>query len=185
MILSQATGSHGVTIGTMGSEPGAAGADLSEQQALDNLGWDLLPTPTAVGSMGVTALKVLATTAFGKWLVAKFATRGLPNSAVVARGGNAANQTAAKLEAAIGPSRTPGVNGFSAQYNGGTCLSELGQFIPNKQMGITTVGEIRGLGGDVIVTPGFGHHVTVTGISGEAASPLLQIVPNPNPLVRP
>ena len=104
---------------------------------------------------------------------------------MVARGGNAANQTAANINAAIGPSRTPGVTGFSAQCNGGTCLSELGQFLRNKQLGVTTVGEIRALGGDVIATPGFGNHVTVTGLSGEAASPLFRIFPNPNPLVGP
>jgi RHS repeat-associated protein len=115
----------------------------------------------------------------------RFAARGLPNSALVVRGGNAANQTAAKINAAIGPSRTPGVSGFSAQCNGGTCLSELGQFLRNKQLGVTTVGEIRAIGGDVIATPGFGHHVTVTGVSGEAVSPLFRIVTNPNPLVGP
>jgi hypothetical protein len=113
------------------------------------------------------------------------AARGLPNSALVARGGNAANQSAARINAAIGPSRTPGVSGFSAQCNGGTCLSELGKFIPNKQLGVTTVGEIRAIGGDVIATPGFGNHVTVTGVTGEAVSPLFRIVPNPNPLVVP
>jgi hypothetical protein len=55
----------------------------------------------------------------------------------------------------------------------------------NKQLGVTTVGEIRAIGGDVISTPGFGNHVTVTGVTGEAVSPLFRIVPNPNPLVIP
>jgi RHS repeat-associated protein len=110
------------------------------------------------------------------------AARAIPDSALVVRGGGAANQTAAKINAAIGPSRTPGVEGFSAQCNGGTCVADLGRFLRNRELGVTTVGDIRRVGGDVIATPGFGHHVTVTGVSGEAVSPLLRIVTNPNPL---
>jgi hypothetical protein len=110
---------------------------------------------------------------------------GFADAALVVRGGNAANQTAAKINKAIGPTRTPGVTGFSAQCNGGTCLSELGQFLKNPQLGTTTVGEIRQLGGDVIASPGRGHHVTVTGVSGETVSPAFRVVPNPNPLVEP
>jgi RHS repeat-associated protein len=121
----------------------------------------------------------------GKVIETRGAVTALEDSALVARGGNAANHTASRINAAIGPSRTPGVTGFSAQCNGGTCLSDLGQFIKNKQLGVTTVGEIRAAGGDVIRTPGIGNHVTVTGLSGETASPLFQIVPNPNPLVGP
>jgi hypothetical protein len=110
------------------------------------------------------------------------AARALPDAALVVRGGGAANQTAARINAAIGPSRTPGVEGFSAQCNGGTCLGELGQFLRNRELGVTTVGDIRRIGGDVVPTPGFGHHVTVTGVTGEAVSPLFRIGPNPNPL---
>jgi len=111
----------------------------------------------------------------------KFATKGIPDSALVVRGGNEANQAAAKINSAIGPSRTPGVEGFSAQCNGGTCLSTLAGVLKNKQVGVTTAGDIRKAGGDVITTPGFGNHVTVTNLSGEAASPLFKVVKNPNP----
>jgi RHS repeat-associated protein len=104
----------------------------------------------------------------------------IPSSALVVRGGNAANQTAAKIDGAIGPSRTPGITGFSAQCNGGTCLSTLSAPLRNNQVGVTTVGEIRAAGGGVVPTPGLGNHVTVTNLPGEKASPLFKVVPNPN-----
>jgi RHS repeat-associated protein len=102
----------------------------------------------------------------------------LPEGMILARGGNAANQTAARIDGATVESRTPGVTGFSVQC--GMCTSEAGAYIPNKQMGITTVGDVRAAGGDAIATPGIGNHVTVTGLTGEQASPLFQIVKNPN-----
>ncbi|WP_266157344.1 RHS repeat-associated core domain-containing protein [Dyella silvatica] len=105
------------------------------------------------------------------------------SEALVVRGGDAANQSAAKIQGAIGPSRTPGVIGFSCQCDGGTDLSELGSFLRNNQVGVTTVGDIRAAGGEVVVTPGYGHHVTVTNLSGEQASPLMKIQKNPNPLI--
>jgi RHS repeat-associated protein len=116
--------------------------------------------------------------------VAGAAVRGgsevpLPEGMILARGGNAANQTADKIDAAIGPSRTPGVSGFSVQC--GMCTSQAGANIRNPKMGVTTVGDVRAAGGDAIATPGYGNHATVTGLTGEQASPLLQVVKNPNP----
>jgi hypothetical protein len=109
----------------------------------------------------------------------------LSDAALVVRGGGLANQAAAKIDDAVAFHPGAGVTGFSAQCNGGTCLAELGRFLRNKEVGVTTVGEIRKLGGDVIPTSGFGHHVTVTGVTGNAVSPLFRVVPNPNPLVGP
>lgn len=105
----------------------------------------------------------------------------IPDNALVARGGNAANHTPAKIDAAIGPSRTEGVVGFSAQCNGGTCLAEVGANLRNNKLGVTTYGDIRAAGGDVIRTPGYGQHVTVTDLPGSTASKLLKEVPNPSP----
>jgi RHS repeat-associated protein len=141
------------------------------------LGTVLVTAVTAGGAEAATAARA----ARAVEVVGGVAT-GLPDAALVARGGGLANQTAARINSAIGPSRTPGITGFSAQCNGGTCISELGRFLRNKELGVTTVGEIRQIGGDVIATPGVGHHVTVTGVSGEAVSPLLRIVENPHPL---
>ena len=104
-----------------------------------------------------------------------------PAEALVVRGGGIANQAAARIDAAIQPSLTPGVAGFSAQCDGGTCLGPLGAALPNKQLGVTTVGEIRAAGGNVLPTPGRFHHVTVTDLPGDAASRLMKIHPNPYP----
>jgi uncharacterized protein RhaS with RHS repeats len=103
----------------------------------------------------------------------------LSDSALVARGG--ANITPQSIENATS-THPSGVTGFSAQCNGGTCLNELGANIPNGQMGVTTVGDVRAAGGDVVVTSGIGNHATVTGLERNTASQLLSpSVPNPVP----
>lgn len=114
------------------------------------------------------------------------ATKGLSNNALVARGGSLANQTAEKIGEKISSSRTPGVTGFSVQCSNACTnidqLGELGQYLPNNQMAVTTVGNIRKAGGDVVKTLGPGNHATVTGLNGNQASPLFQnIVKNANP----
>lgn len=53
------------------------------------------------------------------------------------------------------------VFGFSVQCAVGVSLEELAFWCPNNRIGMTTVGEIRRLGYDVVVTPGTGHHATV------------------------
>ncbi len=136
---------------------------------------------------GLEALPMMlapAADAAGAAEVAGAAVKGgsevpLPEGMILARGGNAANQTADKIDAAIGPSRTPGVSGFSVQC--GMCTSEAGANLRNGQMGVTTVGDVRAAGGDAIATPGYGNHATVTGLTGQQASPLFQVVKNPNP----
>jgi hypothetical protein len=53
--------------------------------------------------------------------------------------------------------------------------------IPHGQVGVTTVGEIRAAGGDVVRTPGRSpHHATLIGLSPEEASRLFTpTIPNP------
>lgn len=104
----------------------------------------------------------------------------LADPAIVVRGGNEANHSPDRIDGSIGPSRIPGVIGFSAQCNGGTNIAELAQCLRNRQIGITTVGAIRAADGDVVATPGLGYHVTVTGLSGAVASPIFYIIRNPN-----
>lgn len=142
-----------------------------------------LQTGSLTTGLLVNSESVLTSTAIVSEGVA--AANGVPSpfsaEALVVRGGGAANQSAAKIDAAIGPSRTAGVTGFSAQCNGGTCLSELGSVLRNREVGVTTVGAIQAAGGDVVATPGLGSHVTVTGLTGEQASPLMMVQKNPNP----
>ncbi|MEK7832554.1 MAG: hypothetical protein AAB401_15790 [Acidobacteriota bacterium] len=53
-------------------------------------------------------------------------------------------------------------------------MAELATAIPHGQVGVTTVGEVREAGGDVIRTSGRGaYHATLTGLTPEQASNLL------------
>ena len=85
----------------------------------------------------------------------------LENGAWVVRGGLATaesliNGTAEHVD-------VPGLVGFSVQARNGATVAELahsGQF-PNRQVSVTTAGQVRGLGLDVVPSPGHGNHATV------------------------
>ena len=59
--------------------------------------------------------------------------------------------------------------------------AELARTIPHRQVGMTTVAEVRKAGGDVIRTTGRSlYHATLTGLTPEQVSKLLTpTVPNP------
>ena len=105
---------------------------------------------------------------------------GLPDDAIVARGG--ANITPESIAAGTG-THPSGVTGFSAECSGGTCLTTVGTQIPNDKMGVTTVGDVRDAGGDVVKTSGRSpHHVTVKNLDPDDAARLLNLsIPNPVP----
>jgi hypothetical protein len=54
-----------------------------------------------------------------------------------------------------------GVYGFSVQCADKLSLDQLAGVCPNRKVGVATVGEIRVLGYDVVMTSGKGHHATV------------------------
>lgn len=54
-----------------------------------------------------------------------------------------------------------GVFGYSVQCDDVVPWEKLAGWCPNQKVGVTTVGEIRALGYDVIVTSGRGCHATV------------------------
>jgi hypothetical protein len=54
-----------------------------------------------------------------------------------------------------------GVFGFSVQSADGVTLNRLAAWCPNRKVGVLTVGEIRALGYDVVITSGQGYHATV------------------------
>jgi hypothetical protein len=54
-----------------------------------------------------------------------------------------------------------GFFGFSVQCVEGVSLEQLAYWCPNQKIGVTTVGEVRVLGYDVVVTSSRGHHATV------------------------
>ena len=93
----------------------------------------------------------------------------LPDEATVVRGGTNTPQiieTGAKTH-------PEGPTGISVEC--GTCsVKELSKNLPHNQIGVTTVGEVRAAGGDVIKTSGASpNHATLTGLSPEQASKLL------------
>jgi len=117
-------------------------------------------------------------------------TRGLPDEAYVVRGGMSQSGSFK-----IGP-HPSGPYGISCQSAPGVTVEELakaGKF-PNSQISVTTVGEIRGIGGNVIPTPNlprFPHHGTITATNDvwsqawrEQLSQMFDIMPNPFPVRR-
>lgn len=74
-----------------------------------------------------------------------------------------------------------GITGVSVESADGVMIAELSRAIPHRQIGVTTVGEIRKIGGDVIRTSGRSrYHATLTGLTPEEASNLLMpTIPNP------
>ena len=74
-----------------------------------------------------------------------------------------------------------GVVGVSVESAEGKTAAELSQNIPHGKVGVTTVGDVRTAGGDVIKTSGRSpNHATLTGLTPEQASSLLTpVIKNP------
>jgi len=93
----------------------------------------------------------------------------LPDNATVVRGGT---NTSVQIETGT-KTHPSGVTGVSVEC--GTCsVKELSANLPHNQIGVTTVGDVRAAGGDVIKTSGASpNHATLTGLSPEKTSQLL------------
>jgi hypothetical protein len=102
----------------------------------------------------------------------------LPDDALVIRGGT---NTPKQVRDGIDRHRQSGVVGVSVQSAEGVRADELAIGLPHGRVGVTTVGHVRALGGDVIRTSGRSpHHATLTGLTPEQISGLLNpTVPNP------
>lgn len=112
------------------------------------------------------------------------AGRTLADDALVVRGGSAAGANSAEGLAKGTATHPSGSTGFSVESGNGMTVCELCANMPVRynQVGVTTVGQIRRAGGDVVPTGGQSPtHATVTGLSPEAASNLLTPT-RPNPL---
>ena len=126
----------------------------------------------AVGTKGAGGL--LKTAEAGT--VAKV-MKGLPDNANVVRGGT---NTAELIRKGTG-THPSGVTGVSVEC--GTCsVGELAKSLPHNSIGVTTVGDVRKAGGDVIRTSGkSANHATMTGLSPQKASEILNpVIKNPN-----
>jgi hypothetical protein len=101
----------------------------------------------------------------------------IPDEALVVRGGKNRPEDIER-----GTATHPcGLRGVSAESAAGLSVAELARAIPHGQVGVTTAGAIRALGGDVIKTSGRSpNHATLTGLTPEQVSTLLTpTIPNP------
>ena len=75
-----------------------------------------------------------------------------------------------------------GVTGVSIECAVGVSVADLAAAIPHGQIGVTTVGAVRQMGGDVVRTTGRNlYHATLTGLTPEQISGLLTpTIPNPS-----
>ncbi|PIF75062.1 RHS repeat-associated protein [Variovorax sp. 54] len=106
----------------------------------------------------------------------------LPNSAYVCRGGLC---TADRFAGGSGVTIDSAgkMCGASVNSAAGKSVQELSTGIPNPKMGVTTVGDVRRLGGDVVPapTPKNPDHCLMCGITPAQAERLFTpVVPNPN-----
>ena len=101
----------------------------------------------------------------------------IPDDALVVRGGKNRPEDI-RRGSGTHPS---GIAGVSVESSEGVSISELARMIPHGQVGVTTVGEIRKAGGDVVRTSGrSSYHATLTGLTSEQISELfVPTIPNP------
>ena len=94
----------------------------------------------------------------------------IPNDALVVRGGHNRPEDI-KRSTGTHPS---GITGISVECAVELSVAELAMTIPHRQVGVTTVGEVRSSDGDVIRTSGRSpNHATLTGLTPEQTSLLL------------
>ena len=94
----------------------------------------------------------------------------IPDEAIVMRGGR---NRAEDIARGIG-THPSGITGISVECAIGISIAELATAIPHGQLGITTVGDVRREGGDVIYTSGRSpNHATLTGLTPAQISQLL------------
>jgi hypothetical protein len=101
----------------------------------------------------------------------------IPDEALVVRGGKCKPES---FKANMRKPHPTGLIGASVQSDAGVPLEGLARFLPQSEIGMTTVGAIRQAGGDVIRTSGVGYHATVTGLTPSQLSQLFTpALPNP------
>lgn len=102
----------------------------------------------------------------------------ISDEAIVVRGGRNRMED---IRRGIG-THPSGVTGISVECGEGVSVQELSASIPHGQVGVTTVGEIREAGGDVIRKSGRSqYHATLTGlIPDEIGLLLTPTISNPS-----
>lgn len=105
------------------------------------------------------------------------ATEKIADEALVVRGGR---NLVEDIKRGTG-THPSGVVGVSVESAEGKTVKELSGNIPHGQVGVTTAGDVRAAGGDVVRTSGRSpNHATLTGLAPEDTSKLLTpTIPNP------
>jgi hypothetical protein len=106
----------------------------------------------------------------------------LPDTALVCRGGicqasNFANGTGVVVE------EDGTLSGVSVSSASGKSVQDLTSVYPNKQVGVTTVGQVRSVGGDIYSSPitGNPYHATIDGLTASQLEELFTpTIQNPN-----
>lgn len=140
---------------------------LDEASLAANVTGLLIPGATGLG-LGVRAA--------GK------VTNKLPDSAIVCRGGNCTADKFAK-GSGVTTNSTGKLDGVSVNSAHGQSLQELTKGIPHNKIGVTTVGNIRKAGGNVVASPTKNNpnHATLSGVTPKQAENLMTpTVRNPN-----
>jgi RHS repeat-associated protein len=109
-----------------------------------------------------------------------FGLTPLPDDAIVVRGGTC---KAGQFSGGSGVTLDADgkLQGVSVNSVADNAVEELAEGIPNGQVGVTTVGEIRAKGGDVVPSPTKNNpnHATMSGITPEEAEELFKTQKNP------
>lgn len=139
---------------------------------------------TNLAALGADVLGALTPGVTGLGLGVRVAkgAKGLPDSAQVCRGGTCA---ADKFTSGSGVTLDASgkLQGVSVNSGAGKTVEQLSEGIPNKQVGVTTVGDVRRAGGDVIPSPTANNpnHCTLCGITPQQAKQLMTpTITNPN-----
>ncbi|MBI2627735.1 RHS repeat-associated core domain-containing protein [Candidatus Nomurabacteria bacterium] len=102
----------------------------------------------------------------------------IPNEALVVRGGSSVTPEAFRID-----THPSGLKGFSVESGTGLDLCVLCKNIPNNQVRITTAGDIRAVGGDIVPTSGrSSNHATTINLSPQNANNVFSApIKNPVP----
>ena len=136
--------------------------------------------PFLPGFAGVTINAKRAADALDK--AGDVAKKGLPDDTIVCRGGSC---TADRFTNGSGVTTDAAgkLDGVSVNSASGKSLQELTQGIPHDKVGVTTVGDVRRAGGNVVSSPTRNNpnHATMSGLTAKQAENLMTpTVSNPS-----
>lgn len=108
---------------------------------------------------------------------AKGAAKDVPDSTIVCRGGSCSKDAFTNGKGVVTDPTTGNLSGVSTGI--GDSVAAASKSIPHSKVGVTTAGDIRAAGGQVVNDRG--NHADVSGVTAEKAAELFKdVVKNPN-----